>query len=93
MLTAPEVYGTRAAAESALWVMADNGRADFTQDGRLRAMVLLATFASLRWGEVTALTRSDADKVITGNIDAHVEAERGRKDDDDGTAGALVPVG
>ena len=34
-----------------------------------------------------------ADKIITGNIDAHVEAERGRKDDDDGTAGVLVPVG
>ncbi len=35
-----------------------------------------------------------ADKIITGNIDAHVEAERGRKDDDDdGAAGALVPVG
>src|SRR5262249_38414346 len=29
--------------------------------GRFRAMVLLATFASLRWGEVTALTRSDVD--------------------------------
>ena len=34
-----------------------------------------------------------ADKIITSNIDAHVEAERGRKDDDDGTAGVLVPVG
>jgi integrase len=34
-----------------------------------------------------------ADKLITSNIDAHVEAERGRKDDDDGTAGVLVPVG
>jgi integrase len=34
-----------------------------------------------------------ADKIITSNIDAHVEAKRGRKDDDDGTAGVLVPVG
>jgi len=34
-----------------------------------------------------------ADKIITGNIDAHVEAERGRKDDDDGAVGVLVPVG
>jgi hypothetical protein len=36
-----------------------------------------------------------ADKIITSNIDAHVEAERKRKedDDDDGTAGVLVPVG
>jgi hypothetical protein len=33
-----------------------------------------------------------ADKVVTGNIDAHVEAERGRRDDDS-TAGVLVPVG
>ena len=61
MRTAPEIYGTRSAAESALWAMADESRADFGQDGRFRAMVLLTTFASLRWGEVTALTRSDLD--------------------------------
>jgi integrase len=61
MRTAPEVYGTRSAAESALWAMADEGRADFGQDGRFRAMILLTTFASLRWGEVTALTRGDLD--------------------------------
>jgi integrase len=29
--------------------------------GRLRALVLLATFASLRWGEVAALCRDDLD--------------------------------
>src|SRR5215469_8743663 len=34
-----------------------------------------------------------ADRIITASIDAHVEAERGSGDDDDGTAGALVPVG
>jgi hypothetical protein len=34
-----------------------------------------------------------ADRVITDSIDAHVEAERGGGDDDDGTAGVLVPVG
>ena len=34
--------------------MAD-GRADFVHDRRYRALVLLAPFASLRWGEVTAL--------------------------------------
>lgn len=33
-----------------------------------------------------------ADQRITDAIDAHVEAERG-KDDDDGEAGALVPAG
>ncbi|MCW2858889.1 MAG: site-specific integrase, partial [Actinoallomurus sp.] len=32
-------------------------------DRRFRALVLLATFASLRWGEVTALRRSDLDLV------------------------------
>jgi hypothetical protein len=34
-----------------------------------------------------------AGKIITDTIDAHIQAERGRKDDDDGTAGVLVPVG
>jgi integrase len=35
-----------------------------------------------------------ADRQITNSIDAHVEAERNRKDDDDdGAAGALAPVG
>jgi len=35
-----------------------------------------------------------ADAAITKAIDAHVEAERNRNDeDDDGTAGVLVPAG
>ena len=59
--TAPEVYRTRAGAERALWKMAENGSADCDYDRRFRALVLLATFASLRWGEVTALKRSDID--------------------------------
>ena len=41
--------------------MADDGRADCDHDRRFRALVLLATFASLRWGEVTALRRCDLD--------------------------------
>ena len=52
---APGRYATRGEAERALWKMAGDGRADSTHDPRFRAMVLLATFASLRWGEVTAL--------------------------------------
>lgn len=36
-------------------------RADFTYHGRYRALVLLATFASLRWGEATASRQSDLD--------------------------------
>jgi integrase len=67
MRTAPEVYSTRSEAERALWKMADEGRAAFNQDGRFRAMVLLTTFASLRWGEVTALTRSDLD-LVAGTV-------------------------
>jgi len=59
--TSPEVYGTRTEAEQALWKMADDGRADCNQDRRYLALVLLATFASLRWGEVTALRRADID--------------------------------
>ena len=59
--TAPEVYRTRADAERALWKMTENGLADCDYDRRFRALVLLATFASLRWGEATALKRSDID--------------------------------
>lgn len=35
--------------------------ADRMADRRFRALILLATFASLRWGEVTALQRCDID--------------------------------
>jgi integrase len=41
--------------------MASDGRADCTYDRRIYALVLLATFASLRWGEATALRRCDLD--------------------------------
>src|SRR5262249_45632962 len=61
MRTAPEVYRTRTDAEQALWAMTQDGRADCNCDRRYRALVLLATFASLRWGEVTALLRCDID--------------------------------
>ncbi len=61
MRTSPEMYGTRAEAERALWQMADKDQADCTHDHRYLALVLLATFASLRWGEVTALRRADLD--------------------------------
>jgi integrase len=61
MRTSPEVYATRAEAERALWAMASDGRADSTHDRRFYGLVLLATFASLRWGEVTALRRCDID--------------------------------
>jgi integrase len=61
MRTSPEVLGTRPEAEQALWKMADDGRADCRHDRRYLALVLLATFASLRWGEVIALRRSDLD--------------------------------
>lgn len=53
--TSPEVYLSRADAERALWKMMADGRVDFVHDRRYRALVLLATFASLRWGEATAL--------------------------------------
>jgi hypothetical protein len=48
MRTVPEVYVTRAAAEAAMWVLASEGRADYSQDRRYRVLVLLAAFASLR---------------------------------------------
>src|SRR5205823_13955069 len=61
MRTSPEMYASRAEAERALWKMASDGRADCHHDRRFYALVLLATFASLRWGEATALRRCDLD--------------------------------
>lgn len=61
MHTAPEAYLSRPEAERALWAMTLDGRADCNHDRRFRALVLLATFASLRWGEITALRRCDID--------------------------------
>ena len=59
-----EVFATRAADEWTLWNMGRDGLADTNHDRRYRALVLLATFASLRWGEVTALRRCDIDVSI-----------------------------
>jgi integrase len=59
--TSLEVYRSRADAERALWKMMADGRADGVHDRRYRALVLLATFGSLRWGEATALRRCDLD--------------------------------
>ena len=61
MRTSPEIYGTRQEAERALWRMGSDGRADVSHDRRFYALVLLATFGSLRWGEATALRRCDLD--------------------------------
>jgi len=61
MRTSPETYLSRADAEQALWKMTTDGRADCVCDRRYRALILLATFASLRWGEATALRRCDLD--------------------------------
>ena len=57
----PVVYSSRAAAEQALWLLTAEDQVLIEHDRRFRALVLLATFASLRWGEVTALRRSDLD--------------------------------
>ncbi|MFG1997920.1 tyrosine-type recombinase/integrase [Spirillospora sp. NPDC048911] len=57
----PQTFATREQAERVLYRLAEDGHADVTQDDRLRALVLLAAFASLRWGEVTALRRRDID--------------------------------
>jgi integrase len=61
MRTSPMRYSTRNEAERALWQMANEGRADFNHDHRFYALVLLTTFASLRWGEAVALRLCDLD--------------------------------
>jgi integrase len=57
----PEVYPRRSDADGALWDLLASGQADYRRDLRYRALVLLAAFGSLRWGEVTALRRCDID--------------------------------
>jgi integrase len=57
----PRPFTTRAQAERVLFQLAHDGKADHTRDDRLRALVLLAALASLRWGEITALHRQDLD--------------------------------
>ncbi|MEV5825211.1 site-specific integrase [Spirillospora sp. NPDC052242] len=57
----PHTLPDRQAAESVLWDLAVEGRAAVQCDDRYRALVLLATFASLRWGEAVALRRRDVD--------------------------------
>jgi integrase len=71
MTTVPGSYLTRKAADDALWSMAADGLADSETDGRYRALVLLGAFASLRWGEVTALRRCDLD-LATGSVRVRV---------------------
>lgn len=61
MCAHPELFATRIDAERALWELLNRGQADGQRDTRFRALVLLAAFASLRWGEVTALRRRDLD--------------------------------
>jgi integrase len=63
----PELFPSREEAERALWDLLNEGRADGERDTRFRALVLLAAFASLRWGEATALRRCDLD-VSAGTV-------------------------
>src|SRR5215472_7669495 len=58
----PMLFLTRQDAERALWELLNQGQADGERDTRFRALVLLAAFASLRWGEATALRRCDLDR-------------------------------
>lgn len=39
MRTSPKIYSTRADADRALWKMAEDGRADWSQDRRYLALV------------------------------------------------------
>ena len=57
----PNLFPTRPEAAKALWRLLHQGQAYGDCDSRFRALVLLAAFAGLRWGEVTALRRCDLD--------------------------------
>ncbi|MEU8344697.1 site-specific integrase [Spirillospora sp. NPDC048832] len=59
--TFPQLLDDRRSAERVLWNLAVEGYTAVEHDDRYRALVLLATFASLRWGEAVALRRRDID--------------------------------
>lgn len=63
MCTSSVIFPGKAVALRALWLLASEDRVYVEHDRRFRALVLLATFASLRWGEAIALRRSDIDLV------------------------------
>jgi integrase len=79
------VYPTRKAAEDALWTLATEDQVLIEHDRRFRALVLLTTFASLRWGEVIALRRSDLD------LEKHTVRVREQLIELDGGAMVLAP--
>jgi integrase len=81
----PVIYPSRAAAEDALWMLAAEDQVLGEHDRRYRALVLLATFASLRWGEVIALRRSDID------LDARTVSVREQLIELDGGEMVLAP--
>ena len=72
----PETFSTRAAAVRALWDLAIEGKAETMHDDRFRALVLLAAFASLCWGEVTALKRRDIDRLACTSMIFGIPARR-----------------
>ncbi len=59
----PDLFPSRVHAEAAAWELLNTGQAARDLDTRYRALILLTAFASLRWGEVTALRRRDLDTV------------------------------
>jgi integrase len=76
----PGTFPSRAAALRMLWDLAEDGRADSTRDDRFRELVLLAAFASLRWGEVTVLRHCDID-IAAGAVRvrfAYTEQDNGK---------------
>jgi integrase len=79
------VYPTRTAAEDALWTLVAEDQVLIEHDRRFRALVLLTTFASLRWGEVIALRRSDLD------LEKHTVRVREQLIELDGGAMVLAP--
>jgi len=75
----PRVFPTRKSAEAELWRLGHVGETAMIRDDRFRAMVLVAAFASLRWGELIALNRR-AVSAAPGVIDvraAYVELQSG----------------
>jgi integrase len=75
--TSPDIRGARLPRQTVLTVAQVYALADAV-GGRYRALVLLAVFGSLRWGELAALRRSDIDiQARTARVSRQLSEQRG----------------
>jgi len=88
MRTFPQPFETREHADQVLTLLVEDGYAEYVKTDRFRALILLVTFSSLRWGEAIAaqsgaslrdlMDRMGHDSVRAAMIYQHGSSEAGK---------------